>query len=48
VPAERGGAANLNGAHNAQLLKRQPALLAVEFAVGTENIGQLKGWPGHA
>ena len=47
MAAQRGGTAALDGAHDAQLCERQRMAAAVSFAVLPENIGQLKGRPGH-
>lgn len=47
VPAEGGGAADFNGAHDAELPEGQFALGAIEPAVLPENVGQLKSRPEH-
>jgi hypothetical protein len=46
MAAENGGAADLDGAHDARLVPRQSVSRAVGFAVSSKNIGQLDGWSG--
>jgi len=47
MAAEGGGAADLDGAHNAQMFPRQRMGLAIVRAMLSKNIGHLKGWPWH-
>jgi len=44
MTAERGGAALLNGSHDATLLWRQRLPKAIRSTVLTEDVGQLQGW----
>jgi hypothetical protein len=46
VAAENGGAADLDGAHDAQLPERQSVFCTVLRAVLSKNVGQLESWPG--
>ena len=47
MAAERGGATHFDGAHDAQLLKRQTAGFAVSVSVLSKNAGQLESGPAH-
>jgi hypothetical protein len=47
VAAERGGAANFDGAHGAQLLTEHGVRFPIGAAVPAKNVSQLKGWPRH-
>ena len=47
MAAEGGGAADLDGAHDAQLLTRQPMRGAIGGAVLSKNVSQFENWPGH-
>ncbi len=48
MAAEHGCAANLNGAHHAQLFARQFVRGAVSLSVLSKNVGQLESRPVHA
>ena len=47
MPAQRGRPADLNGAHQTELLQRQTVLLAVGLAVLSKYVGQFERWPRH-
>jgi hypothetical protein len=47
MAAGHGGTADFDGAHDAQLLERQPACFAVSFAVLSKNAGQFESGPAH-
>ena len=47
MASEHGGAAHLNGAHDAQLRKGQAARFSVKLAVLSENAGQFESRPCH-
>src|SRR5580704_7605049 len=47
MPSERGGTADFDCAHDAQVRKRELAALTVSRAVLPENVGQLESRPEH-
>jgi hypothetical protein len=47
VPAERDRAADLDGAHDTQLIARECVGLSIRPAVSSENVGQLDSRPRH-
>ncbi len=47
MAAEGGGAADLDGAHDAPLLAGQRVRLAIGRAVLSKDLSQLAGWPRH-
>ncbi len=47
MTAQRGRPADLDGAHQSQLMTRQAMTLPVGLAVLSKNVGQLQGWPRH-
>src|SRR5216684_8227285 len=47
MAAQRGGTANFDGAHDAQLLNGKPVSFPVSAAVLSENVGHFKSGPWH-
>ena len=49
MPAQGGGSAVGDGAEHTQVLRRQPGAMGLDEAcpVLANDVGHLKGWPGH-
>ena len=47
VASERGGTAGFDGLHQSELMEGQAMFFAIPGTVGAEDVGDLKGGPGH-